>query len=81
MRSLLFILAVVAGGYAIMSWIVGFLTDAGLSIAVALTAWLIAYIIDHLQRERMRRGRERVWERREREQAAVTRSQTRVGEA
>jgi hypothetical protein len=54
MKSLLFILAAVAGGYAIVSGIFGFLTDAGLGVAVAMTAWLIAYLIGHRQREWMR---------------------------
>jgi hypothetical protein len=71
MRSLLLILAASAGGYAIASGVSGLLINAGLGVAVAMTAWLIADIIAHRRRERMRQGRERVWERREREQATV----------
>jgi hypothetical protein len=71
MRSLLLILAAAAGGYATVAGISGFLINAGLGVAVAMTAWLIADIIAHRQRERMRQGRESVWERREREQTTV----------
>jgi hypothetical protein len=74
MRSPLFILAASAGGYAIASGVSGFLINAGLGVAVAMTAWLLADIIAYRQRERMRQGRERVWERREREQTTVART-------
>jgi hypothetical protein len=72
MRSLLFILAASAAAYAIVSGVSGFLINTGLGVAVATTAWLIADIIAHRQLERMRQGRQRVWDRREREQTAVT---------
>jgi hypothetical protein len=68
MRSLLFILAVFAAAYAIVSGVSGFLINAGLGVAVAMMAWLIADIIAYRRRERMRQGRERIWQRREREQ-------------
>jgi hypothetical protein len=71
MRSLLLILATSAGGYAIAAGVSGFLINAGLGVAVAMTTWLIADIIAYRRRERMRQERERVWERREREQATI----------
>ncbi|MGE2817449.1 hypothetical protein ACQI5H_20230 [Mycobacterium heidelbergense] len=72
MRSLLFTLAAVAGGYAIVAWIVGFVADAGLAGAIATTAWLIAYIIGQWQHEQMRHDCE---------QTTATRSHGPVGEA
>jgi hypothetical protein len=72
MRSLLLILAATAAAFAIVSGVSGFPINAGLGVAVTMMAWLIADIIAHRQMERMRQGRERVWERREREQTTVT---------
>jgi hypothetical protein len=72
MRSLLVILAASAAVYAIVSGVSGFLINAGLGVAVAMTAWMVTDVIAHRQRERMRQERERVWARREREQATST---------
>lgn len=72
MRSLLLILAAYATAFAIVSGVSGFPIDAGFGVAVAMTAWLVADIVAHRRRERMRQGRELVWARREREQTAVT---------
>jgi hypothetical protein len=74
MRSLMFIITAFAAAYAIVSGVSGFLISAGLGVAVAMTAWLVADIIAYRQRERMRQARERVWARREREQTTVTRT-------
>jgi phosphosulfolactate phosphohydrolase-like enzyme len=74
MKSLLYILAASAAAYAIVSGVTGLVINAGLSVAVAMTAWLVADIIAHRQRERMRQERERVWARREREQTTITRT-------
>jgi hypothetical protein len=77
MRALLFILATAATAYAIyaiVSGVTGFVINAGLGVLVATTAWLVADIIAHRQRERMRQERERVWARREREQATMART-------
>jgi hypothetical protein len=74
MRSLLYILAASAAAYAIVSGVSGYPIYAGLGVAVAMTAWLVADIIAHRQRERMRQARERVWARREAEQTTAART-------
>jgi hypothetical protein len=71
MRPLLLILAASAAAYAIVTGVSGLLVNAGLGVAITTTAWLAADIVAQRRRERMRQERERVWERREREQAVV----------
>ncbi|MBO0880730.1 MAG: hypothetical protein J2P17_10380 [Mycobacterium sp.] len=72
MRALLFVLAAFAAAFAIVSGVSGFLINAGLGVAVTMTAWLVADIVGYRQRERLRQARERVWARREREHTTVT---------
>lgn len=64
-RILLLLVALIAGGNAALAWIFGDLFDAGICGAISAAAVLAAEGIAYCQRNRMRAGREQVWERRE----------------
>lgn len=69
LRFPLLALAVFTGSYAAVSWVYGFLTDAGVAgaICAALVCWFGAIDYAARRRERLREARTDVWTRRDRQ--------------
>jgi hypothetical protein len=66
LRFTLHVAAVLAGAYSLLTWVMGLLTDAGISGAISALCIVAAEGIwwCSKDRERMRQGREEVWRRR-----------------